>query len=469
MLNYFGKYLQQRAIFLGLIFLGIRLLYAWFGMPNTVLQVIWKQTGMAIFNGNILYNGIYTDVAPLPAGIYALLEFTGSWEPLISFVLALLLMGWQAYSFNQASINLGWFVNKNYIPGMVYLLLGNSCFQLALLSPELMATTFLIGMLSRVTSHIKDPISTDEILSIGFLVSLATLCYPPAALFIVVPLAAFLLYTGTSFRQYILVGLGFAIPIALVLLGYYMLGMSADVYHEFILSVIEVSDLYLISVLTLVSLLLLPAVLLIFGFISTLQAGTYINYQRRVQIVFLLYFIICLPVVLLGNIRWAGQYLFFLPVATLFITNFFTLLKRDFVAEISFTASALLMLTFGYLSMTGYGTISRLADFSAEIVRPTPLAGLNKRILVFGTDYSYYQGNILATPYLNTDLSRRVFGQTDSYSTVLNLYNSFSENPPEVIIGADSMFTKLFDRMPALARKYKKEPSGNVYLLVKRL
>lgn len=80
MLSYFGKYLQQRLLILGLLFILIRLMYAYLGIPTTVLQVLWKQVGMAMYNGEILYHSIYTDLAPIPAGVYALMEFAGSFD-----------------------------------------------------------------------------------------------------------------------------------------------------------------------------------------------------------------------------------------------------------------------------------------------------------------------------------------------------------------------------------------------------
>lgn len=467
MLSYFGKYLQQRLLILGLLFILIRLLYVYLGIPTTVLQVLWKQVGMAMYNGEILYHSIYTDLAPIPAGVYALMEFAGSFDSGLGFVLATVLIGWQAYLFTQAGIKLGLFYERNYVPGLVYMLLGNICFQFTLLSPELMASTFLMAMLNRMASHLKEPLSTDEILSIGFLVSLAALCYLPAALFLVVPIIAFLLYTGTTFQQYFLIILGFAIPISLVILGYYMVGMGADIYYNFLLAPFVVNDLYLIPLLTLISFLLLPSVLIGFGIVNTLQSGRFINYQRTVQVSYVLYLIVAVPVIAFGNTRWFGQYLFVLPVAALFISNLFTLLPRNAFAELSFLFTSGLLLTFGTLSMLGTGEIERLANFSEEIVKPNSALTIPKgsSVLVFGTDYSYYHENKLATPFLNTDLSKRVFGNTSEYGAVLFLYKSFAQEPPQVIIGGDSILTDLFKRMPALARKYEKQPQSNVYLL----
>jgi len=467
MLSYFGKYLQQRIFLLGLIYLAIRLVYAYLGIPTTVLQVLWKQTGMALFNGEILYHSLYTDIAPIPAGIYALLEFAGTFEGGLAFLTATALMGWQAYLFTQAGIKLGLFYEKNYIPGLVYVLLGSICFQFTLLSPELLASTFLMAMLNKMASHLKEPLSTDEILSIGFLVSLSSLCYLPSALFLAVPFIAFLLYTGTTFQQYFLIILGFIIPIALVILGYYMVGMGTDIYYNYLLGPFVVNDLYLIPLLTLISFLLLPAVLIGFGIINTLQSGRFINYQRTVQVSYVLYLIVAIPVIIFGNTRWLGQYIFLLPVAAVFITNLFMLLPRNAIAELSFLVTTALLLTFGYLSMLGTGEIERLANFSEEIVKPVNRHAIPKgsSVLVFGTDYSYYHQNKLATPFLNTDLSKRVFSQTKEYETILFLYRSFADNPPQVIIGGDSILTDLFKRMPVLARKYEKQPQGNVYLL----
>jgi hypothetical protein len=117
--------------------------------------------------------------------------------------------------------------------------------------------------------------------------------------------------------------------------------------------------------------------------------------------------------------------------------------------------------------MLGTGQIERLANFSAEIVRPNATPNLKKgsSVLVFGTDYSYYYENKLATPFLNTDLSKRVFSRTNEYEAILFLYKSFADKPPKVIVGGDTILTDLFKRMPALARKYEKQPQSNVYLL----
>jgi hypothetical protein len=81
---------------------------------------------------------------------------------------------------------------------------------------------------------------------------------------------------------------------------------------------------------------------------------------------------------------------------------------------------------------------------------------------VLGDGMSEYLNNYPATPYLNWNLATYDLENLDRYENVINILKNFEQDPPEYIIDRRNIVPKLFQRIPALSRRYKKI-SDSVY------
>jgi hypothetical protein len=106
--------------------------------------------------------------------------------------------------------------------------------------------------------------------------------------------------------------------------------------------------------------------------------------------------------------------------------------------------------------MIGYDDLLVSATGWDDIVK-------GKKILILGDKPDAYLHAYLATPYLNWNLSKNHFNQLSSFNTISNIYQTFNQQMPEVIIDQERLVPQLFEQMPTIGSKYRKQ--GDAYLL----
>ena len=124
----------------------------------------------------------------------------------------------------------------------------------------------------------------------------------------------------------------------------------------------------------------------------------------------------------------------------------------------------------GIISVSYMACFQKLKSVSYEslIVEKTSKPVVeNKRLLVLGDEFSLYQYNTLATPFLSWKLSKDIFEQPDYYENVIVVNDGLKNDLPEVIIDKGDLMKKFFNRLPELKRKYKLT-KPYVYELIKQ-
>ena len=454
MLAFFRINVVDRLAFLLVLALLFGLPAFIIGIAPTIPQEIATQVGNRLASGNWLYSQCHTETGPLSALIYAALSYTKEFRDTFALTLAWIFILLQSYIFNALALRYEIFSEKNYLPGLIYLILGLSCFPFLILSDISLGSTFIVLALIRIIKHLRIPIAEDEILYIGSLIGLATLCFTTLTLFLILPILSFALYTGTTIRQYFLLLIGFAIPTTLVGLIFYMTGHYTDYYNDYIISAFTLPTTYLVSIETHGLFIILPTIMLIAAIFTVINKKRYINFQVTVQVTLLIAFIIGLLVIILSPIRsLLILEILILPIAY-YITHLFYSIKRQWLAEIILLFWIALSLSLNYAML--YYAPTGVAPFTLNelYLNPEATGNLPTKILVFDIDYSSYHNRTLATPYLNTHLSKRYLTQMDDYRAVLKVYNNFSQDWPQTIIAKDTTLTQLFNRIPALERHY---------------
>ena len=140
-------------------------------------------------------------------------------------ILASLLVFLQALYFNYI-INRHRILSKNsYLPAMAYVLLSSLLTEFTLLTPALLANTFLLFSVAKILSIYKKERAAASIFDAGLLISIASLFFFPYLAFFVFILMSMILLRPFNLREYAMAILGVIIP-------YYFIGVYFFWHHE---------------------------------------------------------------------------------------------------------------------------------------------------------------------------------------------------------------------------------------------
>lgn len=115
------------------------------------------------------------------------------------------------------------FQESSYVPAAIYIILMSSSRDFYYLSPSLLGSSFLLISLNYLFYHIKYRGTEENILSTGFTIGLAGLCYYPFLWVYLMVLIIYLLYSGTITRRYFLLTWGFLLPPLLTWLVFFLM------------------------------------------------------------------------------------------------------------------------------------------------------------------------------------------------------------------------------------------------------
>lgn len=117
---------------------------------------------------------------------------------------------------------------STYVPAAIYVILLSASESFYHLSPELVGSSFLLIALNYLFYHIKYRGTEENILSTGFTIGLAGLCYYPFVWVFLMVLTIYLLYSGTITRRYFLFAWGFFLPLLITWLIFFILDRGGD-------------------------------------------------------------------------------------------------------------------------------------------------------------------------------------------------------------------------------------------------
>jgi hypothetical protein len=110
---------------------------------------------------------------------------------------------------------------KNFLAGLLYIMLTSFFMQGLVLSPALIALTFIIIACETAFRLIKKEKMYGDIFDIGFLVSLASFFYFPAIALLLFSLACLINLRSFNYREFVVLLLGLATPFFLLFTYYY--------------------------------------------------------------------------------------------------------------------------------------------------------------------------------------------------------------------------------------------------------
>jgi Family of unknown function (DUF6427) len=462
MLSFFRVNAFYQIIILLALLLIIRLPIYLSGLPTLIPELQWMLTAEQMNRGLMLYTDIWDSTSPLAAMVYASIDFIFGRAQFIYMLVALAFSTFQFIYFNLLCNRLDVFPDRNYIPGLIYVLFLNISFDCFTLSPPLMATTFIMMAFGTLIQQMGRQGATDEVFEIGFYLSIATLFHPPILMFVFWAIVSMTLFTGASFRQHALNIFGFLLPMLLTTLYFYLDGHIGSFARNFVAPVFEIRQYNLNDFRTLILTLFFPVLVGVLGFFKVVNHGRYTNFQTRCQQIMALWFIAGILSIGLMPFIAPMQFIVFAPCITFFAVYFFTSFHKKWMSELLFIGLIALVLLFEYQGVYPSLQNGAVATLNNLRLKPAQLPSYihKKRIILLGDGMSEYTNNYPATPYTNWKLARFDLENLDSYESVINILKNFEQDPPEYIIDRMNIVPRLFHRIPLLSRKYQQVEKG---------
>ena len=465
MLTFFRYNTSFHIASLLLVLLVIRIPFFLGQLPVLLPELEWMLVGEKMHGGAALYSEIWTNVSPFSAFIYYAIDFSFGRTPLAYQIFALLLTYFQALFFTYVLNARQAYLERNYVPGLVYILLINISFDCSKLSPALMATTFLIMAFNKLVKQMerREGVS-DEVFEVGLYIGIASLFHQPMLIFIVWSIFALIFFTNANLRQHFLSLLGFALPLFAATLYFYFKNSLNEFEYNWFDSIFR-SRLYTLeefkSMLLVVS---IPAAFAVFGFLALIRSSRYNSYQTRMQQIMLMWAVAGVVALFLSPNVAPMQFIIFLPCLTFFISGFFIHAKGSFVPDLVFIILFFTIIFIQYQGVTpfvgkGYNQLSDLR------IKPQPLPELFKKqkFLIIGERIDEYDQTYSSTCYLNWDLSKIDLQNPNNYESIINIFDNFRKDPPTIILDKENVIPKIFERVPELAKDYKTTKLKGVY------
>ncbi len=432
----------------------------------TIQELNWMVLGEKLSKGFLLYRDIWDNISPLSAGMYALVHLAFGKSAIAYHIIAFVLSFGHALYFNYIARKNELFNDKSYLPAAVYLILTNLFFDFFTLSPVLMSTTFLLITIDNVFFHIRRQTSDAGIFNIGFFISLASLFYLPSISFILFPIFAFVLFSKTSFRQYLVLLIGFSFPSGITFLIYFFQNSLADFMTNFVFSHLYLApdDIYNAPVFMVI--LIGPMIVVILAILSLAGSNRHINYQIICQQLMFFWMLLALAVFTFSEKSAGYQLMPLVPAMAFFTIHYMLAVRKKFYAEIAFWALLANTMYITYDSFYGGLLQHTIINTNETFVKPHQYDQLikNSKVLVTGHNHSILRYNTLATPYFNWGLAENHFGNLNSYNNVIGIYQNFKKDWPDYIIDDQEIMPAVIERVPILGQKYAQSSFQDLYV-----
>lgn len=482
MISFFRVSTVYKYIFLFLLFLALRLPVLLIDVPWLLPEWKWILIGERMNRGFILYAEIWDNTAPLSALVYQLLYSIFGANQFAYQLLTTLLIFIQAVMLNEILKGRQIYSDLTLIPALLYLVLMSVFPDFYILSPALLANTFLLIVLRYTFLHIAERRRYNSVFEIGAYLGIATLFYFPSIAMIFGIILAFLSFTSTKLRDFLLMGFSFIFPIFVAFLVFFLSNSEYDFYLNYVESIFYLRPVFYISPLYLLMLFALPLVLSIWNILRASEYVRYTNYQNACQTIVVFWFVFAVLSIFLDSEISAYSLIPAVPAFVFFMTHLFLMLRNTLLKEALFLGLLLVSIYFCYSTVfktylqipipwQGWRLYSLKIPDDKLLVKEHPQSEKfkGKKILVLGGNVGYYLNAKVASPYLNWRLSQRHFEKMNEYYDIntkvfKNIFQNTNQDVPDYIIDVNGTAEALFKMMPLGKVQYQKlEGKESIY------
>lgn len=467
MLTYFRVNDPYRVLGAFVLLILIRLPYLLYGAPLTLPELNWMLVGERMSEGHALYTGLWDDTGPLAALFYTLIEFVFNRSATVYVILSIFLTTYQALLFNNFLLNKKAYDENTFVPALAYVLFSSFSIDFYFLSPVLIALTWILLAMRNVFYRIESRSRDNRILGTGIYLGLAALCYLPSLIFLVSTFLAYLLFTNVSFRRYLLLLYGTAMPLLIAATYYFMNDALDEFVSQYLLTYLEEGRKIFTGPLPLLYIGIIPLIFLLISFYRVGQQR-FTNQQTKLQQIMFIKILATLGTLFLVRDLATYHLLPLVPPLAFYVTHYLLSIRRYLLAELATFLLALLCVLNGYAFLFGWFSLHQVFPAEELMVQQTPYDEVvkEKKVLVLGDNLNIYQTAGPATPYLDWQLASRQLYAIDYFENLTEVYDNFSTDMPEVVIDLENMMPQLQDRIPLLESAYRQQPGQpEVYLL----
>ncbi len=455
MVSYFKSILPSRLFLLVLLFLAIQLPLYLLLTSGTIQELLYMLIGERMADGYTMYEDIYDNTAPISTLLYWLIDLIAGRSVFAYRLVALSILLLQALTFNFILNRYQVFATKNYIPALLYLVIGSITYEFGMLTPLLIGHTFVILSLPYLITVSREGIENNRLFVGGFILGLAALSYLPLGLYLLVGMFAVILFSSNTFRSILLLLVGFLFPYAVLLTFYYYSGTLSAFTDIHLLSPWRFEVAFALPPADLARLMLLPLIVLLFALLSSLSLPQRLVFQVKFQQVMWIWLLVSVLLVITRDEISANTFILLLPVIAYFGVYLFSINVKKWMLSLAFILVLAGTLLIRYRSPLGISSYIQLSD--PQLLTETYLleAPDNTSILVFGDDIRYYIQNKPATPYLNWRLAQENFSDLNEYDKVFEIYKNFEKEKPAYIVDEAGLIPDLKYKLPEVFGKYK--------------
>lgn len=423
-------------------------------LPGMTLQELKGMVLGEVVGSKILYIEIVDRTAPMMAVTDGFMNFLFGRSLMARHIIALVLIFFQSSYFGILLINNKAYNESNYVPSLVFGFLCFFSFDLLAATPELFASTLLLLALNNLFKEIEFRVERDSIvLNLGVFLGLSSLYVLSYSIFLLGAILILIVFARATFRKIMLMLFGFGLVHAILFTIYYWHERMGDLWVNFYLANINPTSASLMDMRSLLILMAIPVLYLIFSIFILTRAARFTKYQSQLfQTIFLWMGISLVQFWLMVDATPHSLYPV-IPAVAYFISHYFLLIRRRWIAEMMFLIfiAALLSVNYGsryhLLPDVNYKPLFPEASKYEGQVR-------DKRIMIIGNDPSLYAHNRLAGYFLDWDLSRKYFEQPDYYESIVKISDAILDGAPEVIIDEAGLMGPVVARIPLLQKEY---------------
>lgn len=449
-----------------MLYLAIQLPLVFLREMPTSPELLYMLVGERLAYGFSMYRDIYDNMAPLSAMVYWLLDLLTGRSFFAYRITAVVLLLFQGLLLNSILSRHNVYASKNYLPALLYLVLGSISFEFNMLTPLLIGNTFIILSLPYIITLSREGFEHNRLFVGGFILGLAAMCYLPLAMFLLVGAFAVILFASNTFRSFLLMICGFAFPYAVLMTYYFYNGALGEFLELHLFRPWHLQVTFLRPPADVAKLMAIPAIIAILSFISSTSLPQRLVFQVKFQQVMWVWMIVSLLVIFTREEITVGTFILALPPIAYFSEFLFTSNQKRWILNTIFLVSLAGVVILRYRSMLEINRYLALDESPLLLPKDPDTTIASSTVLVLGNDMGYYVHNTPVTPYLNWELAQRHFGNLDEYLAVYELYENFEQEMPLYLVDKAGLMPELSYKLPAVFGRYERvAPNQEIYRL----
>ncbi len=437
----------------------------WYGLyPADLFSAAAVHLGRLLKEGFIPYLDIRSDLAPISALVYYLIDLVPADTMIAQRWAAMLLLGYQAVTFNGIVAKFRMHKELSNYVAFAYVTLGLAVLHGAYLSPTLIALSFLIPALGRLAAVIAGKQSEDTYFSIGFFFALAMLAELRISILLLCLVWVLLAFSDANGKKIGILLIGSLFPFLMLYVGASFMDANPYMWRYLLESLLDLNLKEKLNVLMSWRALLAPSLVLFIAIVFHQGIrGLSLN-QQKFKNLFLSWGFFCLIGLLLFNDTLSdGLYLFLLPAGAYFLSQFWLLVKSKWWL---LPVNVLLILQVLFINGRPLGELLPLSENPWDVFisepggsrNPFPEAG-SAPVWIIGGNQNDTSPHVFQGLYIQSSIKEKEFQDSRSHSGLIRVSQAFEKQAPLFIVDSMGIAVEIFERLPELKKRYHKQDS----------